>query len=82
MVKMLTRVSFIIDDINEDGGKVKIKVKVNKAGKMVDRKMVADPNFKDNPELLSDIEKTIKQEMLRTYPNYLTDDNTEIELVY
>jgi len=76
------RVSFTIDDINEDGGKVKIKVKVNKAGKMVDRKMVADPNFKDNPELLNDIEKTIKQEMLRTYPNYLTDDNTEIELIY
>ena len=49
---------------------------------MVDRKMVADPNFKDNPELLSDIGKTIKQEMLTIYPNYLTDDNTEIELVY
>jgi hypothetical protein len=76
------KVSFTIDDISEVSGKVKIKVKVNKAGKMVDRKMVADPNFKDNPELLSDIEKTIKQEMLRTYPNYLTDDNTEIELKY
>jgi hypothetical protein len=55
---------------------------VNKAGRIVDRKMVADSNFKDNPELLSDIGKTIKQEMIRTYPNFLTDDNTEIELVY
>jgi len=25
--------------------------------------------------------KTIKWDVLRTYPNYLTDDNTEIELV-
>jgi hypothetical protein len=76
------KVSFTIDDISEDNGKIKIKVKVNKAGRIVDRKMVADSNFKDNPELLSDIGKTIKQEMIRTYPNYLTDDNTEIELVY
>ena len=36
----------------------------------------------ENPELLNDIGKTIKQEMLTIYPNYLTDDNTEIELVY
>jgi hypothetical protein len=76
------KVSFTIDDISEDNGKIKIKVKVNKAGRIVDRKMVADSNFKDNPELLSDIGKTIKQEMLMTYPNYLTDDNTEIELIY
>jgi hypothetical protein len=76
------KVSFTIDDISEDNGKIKIKVKVNKAGRIVDRKMVADSNFKDNPELLSDIGKTIKQEMIRTYPNFLTDDNTEIELVY
>lgn len=76
------KVSFIIDDINQVDGKVVIKIRVNKAGRMVDRKMVADPYFKDNPELLSDIEKTIKQEMIRTYPNFLTDDNTEIELIY
>jgi hypothetical protein len=76
------RVSFTVDDINEVGGKIKINIKINKAGKMVDRKMVVDTNLKDNPELLRDIESTIKKEMLRTYPNYLTDDNTEIELKY
>jgi hypothetical protein len=76
------RVSFTVDNINEVGGKIKINIKINKAGKMVDRKMVVDTNLKDNPELLRDIESTIKKEMLRTYPNYLTDDNTEIELKY
>ena len=43
--------------------------------------MIPDSNFKDNTELFDDIMKTIKYDILRTYPNYLTNDNTEIELV-
>ena len=75
------RVNFMVKDVEDVEGKIKIFVKILKAGKMVDRKMIPDSNFKDNPELFDDIMKTIKYDLLRTYQNYLTNDNTEIELV-
>jgi len=75
------RVNFMVKDVEDVEGKIKLFVKILKAGKMVDRKMIPDSNFKDNPELFDDIMKTIKYDILRTYPNYLTNDNTEIELV-
>lgn len=75
------RVNFMIKDVEEVDGKIKIFVKVLKAGKMDGRKMVPDANFRDNDELVDGIMKTIKGDILRTYPKYLTDDNTEIELV-
>ena len=74
------RVNFMVKDVEDVEGKIKIFVKILKAGKMVDRKMIPDSNFKDNTELFDDIMKTIKYDILRTYPNYLTNDNTEIEL--
>jgi len=76
------RVSFTITDIDEVDGKIKIFVKVNKGGKMVDRKMVTGDNYQDNPELVGRIENTIKQEIMRSYPKYLTTDNTEIEIIH
>jgi hypothetical protein len=76
------RVSFIITDIDEVDGKIKISVKVNKAGRMDGRKMVEDPDYQNNTQLVNDIEKTIKQEIMRTYPKYLTDDNTQIEIIH
>ena len=75
------RVNFMIKDVEEVDGKIKLSIQVLKAGKMIDRKMIPDSNFRDNPELLDGIMKTIKQDILRTYPSYLTDDNTEIELI-
>jgi hypothetical protein len=75
------RVNFMIKDVEDVDGKIKISVKVLKGGKMVDRKMIPDENFRDNPVLLNDIMKTIKWDILRSYPKYLTDDNTEIELI-
>jgi hypothetical protein len=75
------RVNFMIKDIEDVDGKIKISVEILKAGKMIGRKMVPDSNFKDDPELLGNIMKTIKQDILRTYPSHLTDDNTEIELL-
>jgi hypothetical protein len=76
------RVSFIITDINEDDGKIKIFVKINKAGRMEGRKMVADPDYQNNPQLVSSIENTIKQDIMRDYPKYLTSKNTEIEIIH
>lgn len=75
------RVNFMIKDVEGVDGKIKILVKVLKAGKMVDRKMIPDSNFKDNPELFDGIMKTIKQDILRTHPKYLTDEDTIIELI-
>jgi hypothetical protein len=75
------RVNFMIKDVEDVDGKLKIFIKVLKGGKMVNRKMIPDSNFRENPELLDGIMKTIKQDLLRTYPNYLTDDNTELELI-
>jgi hypothetical protein len=75
------RVNFMVKDVEDVEGKIKIFVKILKAGKMVDRKMIPDSNFKDNPELVDNIMKTIKQDILRTYPKYLTNSNTEIELI-
>jgi hypothetical protein len=75
------RVNFMIKDIEDVDGKIKISVEILKAGKMIGRKMSPDSNFKDDPELLNNIMKTIKQDILRTYPTHLTDDNTEIELL-
>jgi hypothetical protein len=74
------RVNFMIKDVEESDGKIKLYIKILKAGKMVDRKMIPDSNFRDNPELVDNIMKTIKQDILRTYSNYLTNDNVEIEL--
>jgi hypothetical protein len=71
----------MIKDVEDVDGKIKIYVKVLKAGKMVDRKMIPESNFRDNPELLDGIMKTIKQDILRSYPSYLTDNNTELELI-
>jgi hypothetical protein len=75
------RVNFMIKDIEDVDGKIKISIQILKAGKMIGRKMIPDSNFKDDPELLDNIMKTIKQDILRTYPSHLTDDNTEIELL-
>lgn len=76
------KVSFTITDIENVDGKIKIFVKVNKAGRIIDRKMVVDPDYQNNPELLNNIENTIKQTIMREYPNYLTNKNTEIEVIH
>lgn len=75
------RVNFMIKDVEDSDGKIKLYIKILKAGKMVDRKMIPDSDFRDKPELLDGIMKTIKQDLMRTYPKYLTNNNTEIELV-
>ena len=75
------RVNFMIKDVEDSDGKIKLYIKILKAGKMVDRKMIPDSDFRDKPELLDGIMKTIKQDLMRSYPKYLTNNNTELELV-
>jgi hypothetical protein len=71
----------LIELVEDVDVKIKLSIQVLKAGKMINRKMIPDSNFRNNPELLDGIMKTIKQDILRTYPSYLTDSNTEIELL-
>ena len=73
------RVSYTIDDINEADGKIKIIVNINKAGRMEGRKMVPNPEYQNDERLLNDIETAIKQNIIRTNPEYLTDDNVDIQ---
>jgi hypothetical protein len=73
------RVSYTIDDINEADGKIKIIVSINKAGRMEGRKMVPNPEYQNDERLLNDIETAIKQNIIRTNPEYLSDDNVDIQ---
>ena len=76
------RVSYTIDDINEADGKIKILVSINKAGRMEGRKMVENPDYQNDERLVNDIETAIKQNIIRTNPEYLTDDNVEINVIH
>ena len=49
---------------------------------MYGRKMDNDPNYQNNPDLVTNIENTVKQEIMRMHPQYLTDDNSEIEIIH
>jgi hypothetical protein len=76
------RVSYVITDIFEADGKIKIVVRVNKAGRMEGRKMVPNPDYQNDERLVNDIETAIKQNIIRTHPKYLTDDNVEINVIH
>jgi hypothetical protein len=76
------RVSYVITDVDNVDGKINIEVKINKAGKMVDRKMVIDPEYQNDEQLVNNIENGIKQDIMRTHPEYLSDDNVNIEIIH
>jgi hypothetical protein len=76
------RVSYVITDVDNVDGKIKIVVKINKAGRMVDRKMVPDSDYQNNERMVNDIENAIKRDITITHPKYLTDDNVDIEIIH
>jgi hypothetical protein len=76
------RVSYVVTDVDNIDGKVKIVVKINKAGRMVDRKMVPDTDYQNNELMVNDIENAIKRDITITHPKYLTDDNVDIEIIH
>jgi hypothetical protein len=49
---------------------------------MVGRKMVPDPDYQNNERMVNDIENAIKQNIMTSHPKYLSDDNTEIEIIH
>lgn len=76
------RVSYVVTDVDNIDGKIKIVVKINKAGRMVDRKMVPDTDYQNNERMVNDIENAIKRDITITHPKYLTDDNVDIEIIH
>jgi hypothetical protein len=76
------RVSYVVTDVDNVNDKIKITVRVNKAGRMVGRKMVPDPDYQNNERMVNDIENAIKQNIMTAHPKYLSDDNTEIEIIH
>lgn len=72
------KASVIFDDIKENNGKIVITINVVKAGNVVDRKMVIDPESYTE-EFKEAIEKGITEAIIRTFPNFLSEDNVEFE---
>jgi len=74
------KVSYTIEDIVEDDGKVLFKIKINKAGKIVDRKMVVDPEgYDETGDFAKELEKEISNYIVKSNPKYLTKNNTKFE---
>jgi hypothetical protein len=46
---------------------------------MEGRKMVPNPEYQNDERLLNDIETAIKQNIIRTNSEYLSDDNVDIQ---
>jgi hypothetical protein len=74
------KVNFTIDDIVKKDDKVLIKVKINKAGPIIDRKMVVSPDGYDKRgEFAKDLEKEISDFVIRENNKFLTKDNVKFE---
>jgi hypothetical protein len=74
------KVSFTIEDVTEDDNKILIKIRINKAGPIVDRKMVVDPEGYDKRgDFAKDLEKNIAEFVIRENIKFLTKNNTKFE---
>ncbi len=71
------RVKYTVTDVKEENGKIVIDVKINKAGQLVDRKMVEKPELYDDEQFMSNIKNGVESEILQTQNRYLTRKNTE-----
>lgn len=72
------KVNYTITDIKQDGEKIVIYVKINKAGRAVNNKMEVNPDGYIHPSPFSeDLENGIKQRIIFDNSDYLKQDNTE-----
>jgi len=72
------KIRYTITNIKEENGKVVINVTIDKAGDLVDGKMVLKPEGYDVPSPYSeDIEKNIKRDIIYSNQKYLGMNNTE-----
>lgn len=72
------KVKYSINDVKLKDGKVNIFVDILRAGKVVDRKMVEDPNGYIHPSPFSDdIEDKLKNLIISNNRKFLSQENTE-----
>ena len=76
------RVSYTITDIFESNGKIKIVVKINKAGRKEGRRMVPTTDYQNDEQMINKIEGAIIQNIIKENPKYLSNDNVEIEVIH
>lgn len=72
------KVNYTITDVKQDGEKIVIYVKINKAGRVINNKMEVNPEGYIYPSPFSeDLENGIKQRIIFDNNDYLKEDNTE-----
>ena len=69
--------------IKQENGKIKFYITINKAGKVVDNKMVIDPDGYPVPSPFSeDIEKGVINRIISENKDYLSYDNTDFIFIH
>jgi hypothetical protein len=76
------KVSYTISDIKEEDGKIKITIKIIKAGKVVNNKMVVDNDYQNIPGFVEEVENGIKRQIISSNEKYLSEDNSTFEFIY
>lgn len=77
------KVNYTITDIKQENGKIKFYITINKAGKVVDNKMVIDPDGYPVPSPFSeDIEKGVINRIISENKDYLSYDNTDFIFIH
>ena len=76
------KVSYTISDIKEEDGKIKIIVKIIKAGKVVNNKMVVDNDYQNIPGFVEEVENGIKRQIISSNEKYLSEDNSTFEFIH
>lgn len=77
------KVNYTITDIKKEDGKIKFYITINKAGKVIDNKMVLNPEGYIVPSPFSDdIENGIKNRIIFDNKDYLSHNNTEFVFIH
>ena len=76
------KVSYTISDIKEEDGKIKIIIKIIKAGKVVNNKMVVDNDYQNIPGFVEEVENGIKRQIISSNEKYLSEDNSTFEFIH
>lgn len=71
------KVKFTVTNVSNENDKILIDIKINKAGKLVDRKMVEKPEYYQDEAFMNKIKTGIEIELLGTQNRFLTKNNTE-----
>lgn len=76
------KVSYTISDIKEEDGKIKIIIKIIKAGKVVNNKMVVDNDYQNIPGFVEEVENGLKRQIISSNEKYLSEDNSTFEFIH